>query len=160
MHSAKSSSTRWTQGGKYGVKFDTLRKKLKTSFHFNLETDAHSSLKDNETGAELRGAKYFDKLWDKLPLAEQDGIVEMLIECDDEAIVIAALAKYDALTDVQKSEIARYVPAGGTTSLCKELTQRLVAKMVEKNCGYVAALDALGIKHSEERVDKYDTLPY
>jgi len=143
------------------VSFDALRKKLKLpqTCSFNLEKDARSSLKGNPTGTKLRGAKCFGKLWDTLPLAEQDGIVGMLIECEDEAAILAALAKYD-LTDEQKKAIARYIPAGGTTSLCKELTQRLVAKMAEKNCGYVAALDALGIKHSEERVDKYDTLPY
>jgi len=83
----------------------------------------------------------------------------MLIECEDEAAILAALVKY-GLTDVQKKAIARYVPAGGTTSLCKELTQHLVAKMEEQNCGYVAALDALGIDHSEERITQYDTLPY
>lgn len=145
---------------KKDVMFEAIKKKLKIDcHHFNLESDIRTSLKGNPTGNILRGVKYFGALWDRLSLGEQDNIVEMLIEEDEEIAVKKALEKY-SLTDEQKEMIARFVPDRGTTSFCKEFTQRLVETMEKENCGYVKAMETMGIKHSEENVDKFDELPY
>jgi CRISPR-associated endonuclease Csn1 len=144
---------------KKDVSFKAMRTKLKTDYLFNLESEIRTALNGNVTGCILRGDKLFGHLWDELTLSEQDNIVEILIEEDDEQKIIDALSKYK-LSDDQKSKIARYVPKDGTTSFCKEFTQRIVDVMEKEQCGDIAAFEKLGIKHSEETVEKYETLPY
>jgi CRISPR-associated endonuclease Csn1 len=146
-------------GSRKEVPFKTIREKLKTRYRFNLESDIRTGLKGNETGNILRGERYFGALWDTLSLAKQDDIVETLIEADEEAAVIAAIGAYP-LTEAQKKTVAGYVPSSGTTSLCKHLTQRIVDIMTRERCGYTAALDKMGIKHSDEQVEKFDAVPY
>jgi CRISPR-associated endonuclease Csn1 len=144
---------------KTDVPFDKMREKLKVPYRFNLESELRTALKGNVTGCVLRGVKLFGQLWDTLTLSEQDDIVEILIDENDEQKIIDALSKYK-LSVEQKSRIARYVPADGTTSFCKEFTQRLIAVMEKEQCGDIAAFEKLGIKHSEEVVENHETLPY
>ncbi|MDR2510690.1 MAG: type II CRISPR RNA-guided endonuclease Cas9 [Spirochaetaceae bacterium] len=144
---------------KKDVPFDLVRKKLNVKCRFNLESEIRTAVNGNITGGVLREEKLFGPLWDTFALREQDDIVEMLIEEEDEQKIIAALSKYQ-LSDEQKKRIARYIPTGGTTNFSKEFTQRLVAVMEKESCGEMAAFEKLGIKHSKEHVQKYETLPY
>jgi len=139
--------------------FDVIRKALKTAYRFNLETDNRQELKGNETSRKMRMDRHFGALWDTLPLEEQDDIVELLITADEDEQVFSLLNRYD-LSDAQKEAIARLVLPSGTTSFCKEFTQKIVKVMQENRLQYHLATKALGYEHSDQKVDAYDLLPY
>jgi len=141
------------------IKFNTLRKKLKVKYHFNLERNNKEDLKGNSIGVKFRDENYFGGIWDTLTLADQDEIVEKLIEGEKEDEIVTYLRKFN-LTNEQKWLIARYVPNRGTTSFCKEMTEHLVEVMERKRVGYYAACLKLGIEPSKEKVKKYDKLEY
>jgi CRISPR-associated endonuclease Csn1 len=141
------------------LSFSGIRKLLKIDGTFNLETMSRDRLNGNVTAFEMRKDKYFGKLWDTLPLSEQDEIVENLIIADEDEEVIPLLAKYP-LSDEQKTAVLHMRFPSGIASFCKEITEALVAKMEEARLQYHKAAEALGYAHSDQSVEKYDTLPY
>ncbi len=139
--------------------FDQMRKFLKISGRFNLETDLRNKLKGNEVAVILRNDKKFGSLWDELSLEEQDTIVETLIIANEDEEVLKVLNKYD-LTEEQKKSILKFTASSGTTSFCKELTEKLVFEMNDKHLQFDKALILLGYNHSDDTVENFDILPY
>ena len=107
----------------------------------------------------MRMDRHFGALWNTLPLEEQDNIVEILITADEDEQVFFLLNRYD-LSDAQKEAIAKLILPSGTTSFCKEFTQRIVKVMEENRLQYHLATKTLGYEHSDQKVDAYDLLPY
>lgn len=145
------------------ITFDKIRKEFRfdENIKFNLETDARTKLNGNTTAVMLRGEKYFGTLWDTFSLEEQDSIVEKLITADEDAEVEKMLSKYTTLSAEQKNKILRATFTSGTTSFCKELTEKLVQVMSEKHLQYDKALILLGYDHSDDSIENhYDILPY
>ncbi|MCR4821451.1 MAG: type II CRISPR RNA-guided endonuclease Cas9, partial [Treponema sp.] len=144
------------------VTFDQMRKELKLSESctFNLEEN-RDFLIGNPTAVKLRSKNRFGELWDTLPLAEQDSIVETIITADEDEEVYNSIEKY-ALTQEQKDFIVQNtVLASGTSMLCKEVSEKLVARMEEiTDLPYDKAVSSLGFKFSDQSVEKYDFLPY
>jgi len=159
--------------------FDQIRKLLKINSPFNLESDIRSKLNGNVTAAILRSEKKFGKLWDSFTLEEQDSITEELIIADEDSEVLKMLEKYD-LTEAQKSSICGVTLSSGTTSYCKELTEKLVHLMQGDSLDtlnnpslkaklsnteghrfqFDVALGFLGYTHSDDTVEHCDLLPY
>ena len=144
---------------KDNLTFDAIRKELKTTNRFNLESENRTELKGNDTARKMRSERNFGPLWDTLTLVDQDAIVEMLILADEDSVVLDMLSPY-SLSDDQKKSITRLVFSTGTTSVCKEFTEQIVAKMIETGLQYYLAIKLVGYEHSEQDVRKSDTLPY
>lgn len=143
------------------VTFDQMRKTLKLDkgCSFNLEEN-RSFLKGNETEVKMRSKNRFGKLWDELSLEEKDEIAEKIITADADEEVYKALQNYK-LSDEQKDFIVKTVFPTGTAMLCKEVTEKLVARMEEISLlKYHEAVESLGYKYAEQDVEKCDTLPY
>ena len=142
--------------------FDKIRKLLALTdcIRFNLESEMRNKLNGNTTAVILRNSKRFGSLWDSFLLEEQDSIVEKLITADEDTEVFSMLEKYNGLSDEQKKNIVNVSFTSGTTSFCKELTEKLVDIMQDKHLQFDLALMLLGYSHSEETVAHYDLLPY
>lgn len=143
------------------VTFDAFRKALHLdeACTFNLESTNRTSLNGNTSAVKLRSKNRFGKLWDTLPLEEQDAIVEKLITADEDKEVFDMLERYP-LTEEQKESIVKVQLPTGTTMLCKEISQKLVHKMEELGCNYTTAVQVLGYKYADQSVEKFDLLPY
>ncbi len=144
------------------VTFDQIRKalKLSESNSFNLEEN-RDFLIGNPTAVKMRSKNRFGKLWDEIPLEEQDLIVETIITADEDEQVYKIIEKYH-LTQEQKDFIVKNtILQSGTTMLCKEVSEKLVKKLEEyADLKYHEAVDSLGYKFADQTVDKYDLLPY
>jgi CRISPR-associated endonuclease Csn1 len=142
--------------------FDKMRRllKLDTNTRFNLESELRDKLKGNETATILRYKNNFGELWDTLSLEEQDNIVEVLITANEDSEVERMLQKYTTITDEQKKHIVHKTFSSGTTSLCKEITEKLVSIMQEKHLQFDKALILLGYDHFDDSVKHSDLLEY
>ena len=142
------------------VTFKEMRKKLSLDegVMFNLEK-TREYLKGNATAAKLRKEKCFGTKWDSIPLEEQDAIVETLITADEDSQVKEVLRAY-GLSDEQQDAIASIVLPSGTTSLCKEASEQIAAKIEAEKCTYTDALKKLGFHELDQNVDQSDLLPY
>jgi len=141
------------------VSFDAMRKALKSISRFNLETENRTELKGNDTERKLRLDKYFGKQWDTFSLEEKDQIVEVLITADEDCEVMDMLQKYN-LSIEQKNAIVKIIFSPGTTSICKEFTQKIVRVMQDSRLQYHLAVKTLGFDHSDQTVAAHDVLPY
>jgi CRISPR-associated endonuclease Csn1 len=141
------------------MSFSSIRTLLKINGTFNLETLNRDKLKGNATACEMRNGTHFGILWDGIPLAEQDALVETLITADEDSEAESLLEKY-ALTPEQRKAILRIQFPSGTASFCKEAAEALVATMRETRLQYDKAALVLGYDHSDQSVEQYDLLPY
>ena len=143
------------------VTFAQMKKKLQLddNVFFNLESESRPYIKGNETAVKLRKPIYFGSLWDTLSLKEQDNIVELLITANEDEEVQELLNKYD-LPNENKEAIVKLTLVSGTTSFCKEFTEKVVEEMCSSKCQISKAIENLGYSYADQKVDKYDTLPY
>lgn len=141
--------------------FDAIRKALKidSTCTFNLEEN-RTELKGNTTAVKMANKNRFGSAWYSLPLFEQDTLVETLITADDDDQVLDILKKYN-LSDEQNKSILQLILPTGTTMLCRDVSETLVAIMEENyDYSYTMAVEALGYKYADQTVEKYDNLPY
>lgn len=144
------------------VTFDQMRNALKLSEKctFNLEEN-RDFLNGNSTAVKMRSKNRFGKLWDELSLEEQDNIIETIFEAEEDIKVYQVIEKYN-LTDEQKDFIVKNtVLPGGTSMLCKEVSEKLVKRMEEiSDLEYDKAVSSLGFTFSDQKVELCDVLPY
>ena len=146
------------------VTFDQMRKALglSESNTFNLEEN-RDSLIGNPTAVKMRSKNRFGKLWDDIPLEEQDLIVETIITADEDDAVYEVIKKYD-LTQEQRDFIVKNTTfPSGTSMLCKEVSEKLVKRMKDDEIAdlkFHEAVESLGYKFSDQTVEKCDILPY
>lgn len=133
---------------------------LSESNTFNLEEN-RDYLIGNPTAAKMRSKNRFGKLWDEIPLAEQDLIIETIITADEDDTVYNVIKKYDLTQEQQDFIVKNTVLQSGTSMLCKEVSEKLVKRMEEiADLKYHEAVESLGYKFSDQSVEKYDVLPY
>ena len=146
------------------VTFDQIRKELglSQSNTFNLEEN-RDSLIGNPTAVKMRSKNRFGKLWDDIPLEEQDLIVETIITADEDDAVYEVIKKYD-LTQEQRDFIVKNTTfPSGTSMLCKEVSEKLIKRMKDDEIAdlkFHEAVESLGYKFSDQTVEKCDILPY
>lgn len=144
------------------VTFDQIRKalNLSASNSFNLEEN-RDFLIGNPTAVKMRSKNRFGKLWDEIPLEEQDLIVETIITADEDSAVYKVIEKY-SLTQEQRDFIVKNtVLQSGTTMLCKEVSEKLVKQMETfADLKYDKAVESLGYIFSDQTVEKCELLPY
>ena len=145
------------------VTFDDIRKKLslKPECSFNLESPSRQYLLGNSTAVKMRSKNRFGDIWDTFSLEEQDTIVELLITADEDQEVLDLLNKYN-LSAEQTNKIVSLILSPGTTSLCKEVSEQLVKKMLNLGtaCNYTSAVQALGYKYASQDIEQTDLLEY
>lgn len=144
------------------VSFDQIRKALNLpeTYSFNLEEN-RDSLIGNPTAVKMRSKNRFGKLWDTIPLEEQDLIVETIITADEDDAVYEVIKKYDLTQEQIDFIVTNTILQSGTTMLCKEVSEKLVKRMEEiADLKYDKAVESLGYVFSDQTIEKCDSLPY
>lgn len=149
------------------AKFSSLRKQIgyvADEFRFNFEGGKRDKFQGNESEILLKDKKFFGEKWRDFSLQKQDEIVGFLLEAESaEEIYQEALKSWDCSAE-QAVELKTLTPSNfksGVGNLSKELLQKLVAKIEEKNCRYDEAIKNLGFHHSEkEKIKIQDELDY
>lgn len=144
------------------VTFDQMRKalNLSASNSFNLEEN-RDFLIGNPTAVKMRSKNRFGKMWDEIPLEEQDAIVETIITADEDDAVYSIIKKYNLSQEQQDFIVKNTILQRGTTMLCKEVSEKLVKQMETiADLKYDKAVESLGYKFSDQTIEKCDVLPY
>ncbi len=143
---------------KKSANFSSLRKQIgfgAEEFKFNFEGGKRDKFDGNTTEIFLKDKKYFGDKWHDLSLQQQDEIVEFLLDSEDENLIYQKAVNDWKLSVEQALEIKKITPANfksGVGNLSKELLQKLVVEIKEKNCRYDAAIKNLGFHHSQKEV--------
>ncbi len=144
------------------VTFDQMRKALNLSENitFNLEEN-RDFLIGNPTAVKMRSKNRFGKLWDEIPLEEQDRIIETIITADEDEQVYKVIEKYSLSEEQRNFIVENTVLQAGTSMLCKEVSEKLVKRMEEiTDLKFHDAVSSLGYKFSDQSIEKCDLLPY
>ena len=144
------------------VTFDQMRKVLglSDSNSFNLEEN-REFLIGNSTAVKMRSKNRFGKLWDEIPLEEQDLIIETIITANEDDAVYEVIKKYDLTQEQRDFIVKNTILPSGTSMLCKEVSEKLVRQMEEfADLKFHEAVESLGYKYADQTVEKYDLLPY
>jgi len=138
--------------------FDKLHSKLNINGPFSLESNVRKELKGNSTSIQMR--KVFGPSWDKMPLSEQDQIVEDLIIEDDDTKLREMLASKGLSDEMVELALTKDFPVG-TASLSAKFMRDVSKIMREKWCRYDEAVAMLNLHHSDlPHKTLLDSLPY
>lgn len=141
---------------KKSVGFSSLRKQIgfgADEFKFNFEGGKRDKFEGNTTEILLKDKKYFGEKWHDFSLQKQDEIVEFLIESEEESAIYQKAIDDWNVSAEQASKLKEITPANfknGVGNLSKELLQKLVVEIAEKNCRYDEAIKNLGFHHSKK----------
>lgn len=143
--------------------FDQMRKKLKlpATVTFSVESEKRKDLKGDETAVRLAKENLFGKTWFDLPLAEQNEIVERLLNDADEAGLIAWLRDTYGLGEQTAQAIANVTLPEGHGSLGLTALGKIVPELEKEVVVYSEAVKRAGYHHSDFRDGEiFDQLPY
>lgn len=141
---------------KKSVNFSSLRKQIgygTEEFQLNLEGGKRDKLQGNETEIFLKDKKYFGEKWHDFSLEQQDQIVEFLLDAEKEETIFQEALNNWKVNESQALEIKNITPnnfKSGVGNLSKELLQKLVTEIEQKNCRYDEAIKNLGFHHSKK----------
>ena len=141
---------------KKSVNFSSLRKQIgfgADEFKFNFEGGKRDKFDGNATEIFLKDQEYFGEKWRSFSLNQQDEIVEFLLDSEDENLIYQKALNDWKLSEEQALKIKKVTPnnfKSGVGNLSKELLQKLVAEIEEKNCRYDEAIKNLGFHHSKK----------
>lgn len=150
------------------VTFDRIRRTLKidSAQKFNLESERRDHLKGDLTGTEMANAKRFDKDWHNLSLAEQDLIVDKVLNEESEEKLDAWLKESFGLTDDQAVEVARVKLVSGYGSLGHTALTDIIPFLQNEGVTYDEAVEMAGYGSHSQRSYTHltgeilDELPY
>ena len=142
--------------------FDQMRRALKLSARFNLESEKRDHLKGCATAAVLGHKNRFGTAWHELSLARQDQIVEKLLVEESVAELSAWLEYECGLSEEAARAVANANLPDGYGRLGRKSLSKILPKLTEAVITYDAAVQAAGYpSHSDFYSDKnYDSLPY
>jgi CRISPR-associated endonuclease Csn1 len=142
--------------------FDQLRRALKLSARFNLESEKRKEIKGCATAAVLGHKNRFGTAWHELPLARQDEIVEKLLVTESEAELTAWLEQECGLSTEAARVVANANLPDGYGRLGRKALSKILPKLTEAVVTYDAAVKAAGYaSHSDFYTGEYhDALPY
>lgn len=142
------------------VKFDAIRKKLRTSMTFNLENDRRNELNGDEVSAKLSKPKYFGENWGNFTDDKKEKIIDFLLNEQDEKILADYLLSLCDLSDSQLNEIINLDLPKGYGSLSIRALRKIVPHL-EKGEIYSKACELAGYHHSKnDGIGNLDFLPY
>ncbi|MEO3430700.1 type II CRISPR RNA-guided endonuclease Cas9 [Pelagibius sp. CAU 1746] len=143
--------------------FGQLRRllKLPPSSRFNLESETRNELKGDETAAALGKDDRFGAGWYALPLETQIGIVEKLLEEEEEELLLAWLGAQHGLPAVRADMVVRATLPDGHGDLGLTATRGILAELERGVVAYSEAARLAGYHHSDFRDGViHDALPY
>ncbi|MDZ4345106.1 MAG: type II CRISPR RNA-guided endonuclease Cas9, partial [Candidatus Binatia bacterium] len=130
--------------------FDRIRRRLKVTAHFNLESVKRKDLKGNATSASLAKKDHFGDQWYGFAPDLQDAIVERLLTMESEEDLIAWLCEQ---TNISKDAAAMIADAGlpdGFGRLGRSTIARILPHLIGSVCTYDTAVVAAGFdSHSQ-----------
>jgi CRISPR-associated endonuclease Csn1 len=141
---------------KKSANFSSLRKQIgfgSDEFRFNFEGGKRDKFEGNITEIFLKDQKHFGEKWHDFSLQKQDEIVEFLLDSEDENVIYQKALNNWKLSEEQALEVKKITPnnfKSGVGNLSKELLQKLVVEIAEKNCRYDEAIKNLGFHHSKK----------
>lgn len=142
--------------------FDQMRRTLKCSARFNLESEKRKELKGCATAAVLGHKNRFGSAWHDLSLGRQDEIVEKLLTTESEADLTAWLERKCGLpTDAARTVANANLP-DGYGRLGRKALAKILPRLVEAIVTYDVAVKAAGYaSHSDFYTGEiHDSLPY
>lgn len=145
--------------------FDKMPQKLKLprETRFNLESRTRKHLDGDLTAAKLGGSKLWGKGWRDLPLAEQETIVERLLNEESEPALIAWLSETYGLEAELATKVARANLPDGYGSLSVAALERIYPVLDEEVLPYSEAVKKAGFQHHSDFRDGViypEGLPY
>jgi CRISPR-associated endonuclease Csn1 len=152
---------------KKSANFSLLRKQIgfgAEEFRFNFEGGKRDKFDGNATEIFLKDPKHFGEKWHNFSLQKQDEIIEFLLDSEDENQIYQKALNAWQLSEEQALAVKKITPSNfksGVGNLSKELLQKLVTEISEKNCRYDEAIKNLGFHHSEKEFGEIkDQLDY
>lgn len=142
--------------------FDQIRRALKLSVRFNLESEKRKELKGCATANILGHKNRFGSAWHELPLARQDEIVEKLFATESEAELTAWLERECGLSVDAARMVANANLPDGYGRVGRKALAKILPKLAEAVITYDTAVKAAGYaSHSDFYTGEiHDSLPY
>lgn len=142
--------------------FAGMRRTLRVSARFNLESEKRDALKGCDTAAVLKQPNRFGAAWNELPLARQDEIVERLLATESEAELTTWLERECGLSDEAARAVANANLPDGYGRLGRKALSKILPKLAETVITYDAAVKAAGYaSHSDFYTGEiHESLPY
>lgn len=144
--------------------FEKMRQllKLPKDTPFNLQSDKRDGLKGNATSMALAKKDRFGDRWHELTLAEQEVIVEKLLEVESEAILISWLKEHTGLDEVAAQKVANTGLADGHVNLGRRALAKVLPALEAAVITYDKAVIAAGYpSHSQLHTGEiFKQLPY
>lgn len=146
------------------VTFDRMRRMLKLGNEprFNLESEKRSELKGNATSLVLQKDDRFGDRWHELTLAEQEVIVEKLLEVESEAALISWLKEHAGLDESAAQKVANTGLADGHVNLGRRALAKVLPALEAAVITYDKAVIVAGYaSHSQLHTGEiFKELPY
>lgn len=142
--------------------FDQIRRALKLSARFNLESEKRKELKGCATANILGHKNRFGSAWHDLSLTRQDEIVEKLLTTESEADLTAWLERECGLSKEAARAVANANLPDGYGRLGRKALSKILPKLTETVVTYDIAVKAAGYaSHSDFYTGEiHDALPY
>lgn len=148
------------------LSFDTMRRLLglPDKVRFSIESDKRDGLKANVTSLAMAKADRFGAAWHDLSLAQQDAVVELLLEEEREAIIVERLMDLHGLDEAAALKVANTGLANSHSSLGRNALAKVLPQLAATVTTYDKAVLAAGYaSHSQFHTGEYfghSALPY
>jgi CRISPR-associated endonuclease Csn1 len=142
--------------------FAGIRRTLKVSARFNLESEKRDALKGCATATALKQPNRFGTAWHELPLARQDEIVEKLLATESEADLTLWLQRECGLSEDAARAVANANLPDGYGRLGRKALSKILPQLEAAVISYDAAVKAAGYPSHSDFYDGvyHDALPY
>lgn len=131
-----------------------------SEYTFNLESEKRTALDGDDTAKKLSDKKRFGDSWHALSLAQQDEIVEKLLNEEREELLIAWLRDRCGLSNEAAGEVAAVPLEDGYGRVGRTAIGRMMPHL-EAGERYHKAAEMAGYHHSDRRTGEiFDALPY
>lgn len=133
---------------------------------FNLEDIKRDRLKGNATAKALADPNLFGEAWQRLPLHEQEEIVERLLSDPSEAVLVAWLADRFGVDEARAERIADVGLPEGFGNLSRKAIARVLPALEREVVSYADAVKAAGfdthsaLSHFEQTGELFERMPY
>lgn len=140
--------------------------KLPGATEFNLEDIKRDRLKGNATTASLAKPHHFGDRWNEFALAQQDTIVDHLLNEASKSILMAWLQKETSVDEAAAERIADAGLPEGYGNLSRAAIDRVLPKLMEDVVVYSEAVSRAGLgshsalSHAQQTGELMETLPY
>jgi CRISPR-associated endonuclease Csn1 len=146
------------------VTFDRMRRLLKLGgdTRFNLESEKRTELKGNAASLAMQEKGRFGDRWHELTLAQQDIIVEKLLEEESESALVSWLQDNTTLDEAAASKVANTGLPDSHINLGRRALAKVLPALLEQVRPYDKAVVAAGYQsHSQLHTGEiFRELPY